>query len=217
MGVCVVVMLSDVPPALFSDIYAPVLVSELKTCLNSCYWNCTLSWNLNRHGTTCIPSLFSWPCQRLRAASKREWDLCWRFFRPSIFIFPSFVSNVPLTFFLLKKDAREQGWKEKHLQWRWMGCKVRRALQWWWWGVLLHCESLLSNGVFSHQHRPHWVCSAREYWERKGGRGTERGKKVGESEREMVVGGGALNGSIGQPIPCICFNISRLFIYLLVR
>ena len=45
-------------------------------------------------------------------------------------------------------------------------CEVRRVLQlwWWWWGYNgALCESLLSNGAYSHQHRPHWVCGARVY------------------------------------------------------
>lgn len=43
-------------------------------------------------------------------------------------------------------------------------------------GIMVHCESLLSNGAFSHQHRPHWVCGARVYW---GVSASERGREGG--------------------------------------
>ena len=39
---------------------------------------------------------------------------------------------------------------------------------------MVHCESLLSNGAFSHQYRPHWVYGARVY----------RGVSDSETKRE---------------------------------
>lgn len=50
-----------------------------------------------KYCTIYISSSFSRPCQRLRTASKREWDVCWRF-QTLNFHFSSFVLNVPLTF-----------------------------------------------------------------------------------------------------------------------
>lgn len=42
-------------------------------------------------------------------------------------------------------------------------------------GVKVQCESPLSNGAFSHQHRPHCVCGAREHSGGSAGTGGRRG------------------------------------------
>lgn len=85
-----------------------------------------------------------------------------------------------MNFFLFSnrgKDARiEEGTTGDEAE----RCEVRKSaavvagMGMGWGGVKVQCESPLSNGAFSHQHRPHCVCGAREH--SGGSAGTREGR-----------------------------------------
>lgn len=159
--------------------------------LNSGYWNCTLSWNLNTRRAICISTSFCRPCQRLCAAFKEEVRCVLAFSDPQFLFFHPLSQMSPC---FSSCWGRTQGWTIERLKYKGkLGgeierCEVRRVCSHGGGGIMVHCESLLSNGAFSHQHRPHWVFGARVYWgisdsERKKERERERNIEVEKIER----------------------------------
>lgn len=153
--------------------------------------NCTLSWNLNTRRAICISTSFCRPCQRLCAAFKEEVRCVLAFSDPQFLFFHPLSQMSPC---FSSCWGRTQGWTIERLKYKGkLGgeierCEVRRVCSHGGGGIMVHCESLLSNGAFSHQHRPHWVFGARVYWgisdsERKKERERERNIEVEKIER----------------------------------